>query len=64
MVHDSEEVMFEIYVEKEINRKEKLKWISILDSLPIFVMIFDKAKQKVTYINQYFRSIFFPKIFR
>jgi hypothetical protein len=51
LLHDSEEVMLEIYEEREHNRKEKLKWISILDTLPIFVMIFDKAKQKATYIN-------------
>jgi hypothetical protein len=33
----------DVVYEMEVNRKEKNKWISILDTLPLFVMIYDKA---------------------
>jgi hypothetical protein len=44
LLYDSEESLMDIYTVKEENRKEKNKWISILDKLPIFMMIYDKAK--------------------
>jgi hypothetical protein len=54
--------MMEVYYEKELNRKEKDKWIKVLDTLPIFVMIYDRAKQQVKHINEHFRSTFFPTV--
>lgn len=64
LLYDSEQTMMDVYFQKEENRKEKVKWMSIMDTLPIFVMIFDKCKQQVTYINQHFKSTFFKKIFK
>lgn len=44
ILYDGEQTLMAVYLEKEENRKEKVKWISILDTLPIFVMIYDKCK--------------------
>jgi hypothetical protein len=44
----------------EANIKEKKKWISVLDTLPIFVMIYDKAKDSIRHVNNHFKSVFFP----
>ena len=63
-LYDAEETMMDLYYEKEENRKEKMQWISILDSLPIFVLIYDKTKEKVKYINQHFKSTFFNTKFQ
>ena len=63
LMRDSEESMMGAYYEKEKNRKEKMKWISVLDNLPFFVLIYDKAKQRVTYMNQHFKSTFFGTIY-
>jgi hypothetical protein len=48
---DSESSMMEIYFEKEENRKEKTKWLSVLNMMPFFVMIYDKAGEQITYVN-------------
>jgi c-di-AMP phosphodiesterase-like protein len=63
LLYDSEESMMDVYYEKEVNRKEKNKWMKILDTLPIFVMIYDKAKQEVKYLNQHFKDTFFRHLY-
>jgi hypothetical protein len=55
--------MMDVYYEKETNRKEKDKWIKILDTLPIFVMIYDKAKQEVRHLNKHFKDTFFRNLY-
>ncbi|CDW75766.1 histidine kinase-dna gyrase b-and hsp90-like domain protein [Stylonychia lemnae] len=41
-----------------ITKLEKLKWLSILDNLPFFVVIYDKIQQKITYYNSEIRRTF------
>lgn len=51
MLYDSEQAMMDLYYEKEENRKEKVKWLSVLNTLPFFVMVYDKSLQKVNFLN-------------
>jgi hypothetical protein len=43
--------MMELYFEKEENRKEKIKWLSVLNMMPFFVIIYDKAGEQIKYLN-------------
>jgi hypothetical protein len=45
------------------NEKEKLKWISVLDTFPFFVVIYDKVKEKITYFNNHISNTIFPTKF-
>jgi hypothetical protein len=58
--YEQEAAFMEIYDMNTTNEKEKLKWISVLDTLPFFVVIYDKLKQKITYINNHISNTMFP----
>jgi hypothetical protein len=38
--------------------------MSIIDTLPIFVMIYDKAKVAIKHVNKHFKKIFFPTLYQ
>jgi hypothetical protein len=43
--YEQEEAYMEIYEKNIQNEKEKKKWISILDTFPFFVVIYDNVKE-------------------
>jgi hypothetical protein len=43
ILYSSEVFMLAVYHEKEKNREEKNKWMSIMDKLPLFELIYDKG---------------------
>lgn len=49
--HESEEAFYDIYIMNKENEKDKLKWMSVLDTFPFYVVIYDKMKEKISYAN-------------
>lgn len=49
--HESEAAFCEIYSMNKDNEKEKIKWMSVLETIPFYVVIYDKMKEKISYIN-------------
>ena len=57
---ESENNFREIFIMNKDNEKEKVKWFSILDSLPFYIMIYDRIKEKLSYLNKYSKETLFP----
>jgi hypothetical protein len=58
ILYDAEKTLMEVYLEKEVNRKEKEKWSTILNNLPIFVTIYDKVTHQIKHLNHHFKRTF------
>jgi uncharacterized membrane protein len=57
-LYDAEKTLMEVYLEKEQNREDKDKWGAVLNNLPLFITIYDKAKRQIKYVNQHFKRTF------
>jgi hypothetical protein len=58
--HESEEGLCEIYSMNKENEKAKLKWILVLDTFPFYVVVYDRMKESISYINKHISSTLFP----
>mmetsp|Transcript_30146 Transcript_30146/g.29432 ORF Transcript_30146/g.29432 Transcript_30146/m.29432 type:complete len:278 (-) Transcript_30146:1212-2045(-) len=54
---EKEDAFLELYDMNKENEKEKLKWISIMDTLPFFIFIYDHASKKLNYFNKHLSSL-------
>jgi hypothetical protein len=61
--YEQEEAFMEIYEKNLQNEKEKLKWMSVLDTFPFFVVIYDKMKENIVYYNKFVSKTLFPTYF-
>jgi hypothetical protein len=55
--------MMDVYFEKELNRREKVKWLSVLNTLPYFVMIYDRVTDSIKYLNNHLKRTLIPDKF-
>eukprot|EP00347_Sterkiella_histriomuscorum_P016165 403354236 len=58
LLRDFEVNLLEIYHMNLFNIQEKTKWLSILDNLPFFIVIYNKIQGKITFYNQGIKKLF------
>jgi c-di-AMP phosphodiesterase-like protein len=59
-LQQNEKAFIEFYHLNRKNKEEKKKWLSVLDNLPFFIMIYNNKKDEVDYINDFCKQVFFP----